>query len=94
MNKYGMNREEEIKEEIRWDEGKINYYVNKIYKRKLKLENKKQKLKSLIIDTQATEEEIIDTVGDILLIANKIEEFKKDIKRYHEYIEELKEDLK
>ena len=94
MNKYGMNREEEIKEEIRWAEGKINYYVNKIYKRKLKLENKKQKLKSLITDTQATEEEIIDTVEDILLIANKIEEFKKDIIRYHEYIEELKEDLK
>ena len=94
MNKYGMNREEEIKEEIRWAEGKINYYTNKIYKRKLKLENKKQKLKSLIIDTQATEEEIIDTVGDILLIANKIEEFKKDIIRYHEYIKELKEDLK
>ena len=94
MNKYGLNREEEIKEEIRWAEGKINYYINKIYKRKLKLENKKQKLKSLITDTQATEEEIIDTVGDILLIANKIEEFKKDIKRYHEYIEELKEDLK
>ena len=94
MNKYGMNREEEIKEEIRWAEGKINYYVNKIYKRKLKLENKKQKLKSLITDTQATEEEIIDTVGDILLIANKIEEFKKDIIRYYEYIEELKEDLK
>ena len=94
MNKYGMTRKEEIKEEIRWAEGKINYYVNKIYKRKLKLENKKQKLKSLITDTQATEEEIIDTVGDILLIANKIEEFKKDIKRYHEYIEELKEDLK
>lgn len=94
MNKYGITREEEIKEEIRWAEGKINYYVNKIYKRKLKLENKKQKLKSLITDTQATEEEIIDTVGDILLIANKIEEFKKDIKRYHEYIEELKEDLK
>ena len=94
MNKYGMNREEEIKEEIRWAEGKINYYVNKIYKRKLKLENKKQKLKSLIENTQATEEEIINTVGDILLIANKIEEFKKDIIRYHEYIEELKEDLK
>ena len=94
MNKYGLNRKEEIKEEIRWAEGKINYYTNKIYKRKLKLENKKQKLKSLIIDTQATEEEIIDTVEDILLIANKIEEFKKDIIRYHEYIEELKEDLK
>lgn len=94
MNKYGLNREEEIKEEIRWAEGKINKYVNKIYNRKLKLENKKQKLKSLITDTQATEEEIIDTVGDILLIANKIEEFKKDIIRYHEYIEELKEDLK
>ena len=94
MNKYGITREEEIKEEIKWAEGKINYYVNKIYKRKLKLENKKQKLKSLITDTQATEEEIIDTVGDILLIANKIEEFKKDIKRYYEYIEELKEDLK
>ena len=94
MNKYGISRKEEIKEEIRWAEGKINYYVNKIYKRKLKLENKKQKLKSLITDTQATEEEIIDTVGDILLIANKIEEFKKDIKRYYEYMEELKEDLK
>ena len=94
MNKYGITREEEIKEEIKWAEGKINYYTNKIYKRKLKLENKKQKLKSLITDTQATEEEIIDTVGDILLIANKIEEFKKDIIRYHEYIEELKEDLK
>ena len=94
MNKYGLNREEEIKEEIRWAEGKINKYVNKIYNRKLKLENKKQKLKSLITDTQATEEEIIDTVGDILLIANKIEKFKKDIIRYHEYIEELKEDLK
>ena len=94
MNKYGLNRKEEIKEEIKWAEGKINKYVNKIYKRKLKLENKKQKLKSLITDTQATEEEIIDTVGDILLIANKIEEFKKDIIRYYEYIEELKEDLK
>ena len=94
MNKYGITRKEEIKEEIRWAEGKINYYVNKIYKRKLKLENKKQKLKSLITNTQATEEEIIDTVEDILLIANKIEEFKKDIKRYYEYIEELKEDLK
>ena len=94
MNKYGLNRKEEIEEEIKWAEGKINKYVNKIYNRKLKLENKKQKLKSLITDTQATEEEIIETVGDILLIANKIEEFKKDIKRYHEYIEELKEDLK
>ena len=94
MNKYGLNRKEEIEEEIKWAEGKINKYVNKIYNRKLKLENKKQKLKSLITDTQATEKEIIDTVGDILLIANKIEEFKKDIKRYHEYIEELKEDLK
>ena len=94
MNKYRITSKEEIKEEIKWAEGKINYYVNKIYKRKLKLENKKQKLKSLITDTQATEEEIINTVGDILLIANKIEEFKKDIIRYHEYIEELKEDLK
>ena len=94
MNKYGMTRKEEIEEEIKWAEGKINKYVNKIYNRKLKLENKKQKLKSLITDTQATEEEIINTVGDILLIANKIEEFKKDIIRYYEYIEELKEDLK
>ena len=94
MNKDGRTRKEERKEERRGAEGKINMYVNKIYNRKLKLENKKQKLKSLITDTQATEEEIIDTVGDILLIANKIEEFKKDIKRYHEYIEELKEDLK
>ena len=94
MNKYGITRKEEIEEEIKWAEGKINKYVNKIYNRKLKLENKKQKLKSLITDTQTTEEEIIDKVGDILLIANKIEEFKKDIKRYYKYIEELKEDLK
>ena len=94
MNKYGMTRKEEIEEEIRWAEGKINYYVNKIYKRKLKLENKKQKLKSLITDTQATEEEIIDCITDIKLKYYKIEEFKKDIIRYHEYIEELKEDLK
>ena len=94
MNKYGITREEEIKEEIRWAEGKINYYTNKIYKRKLKLENKKQKLKSLITDTQATEEEIIDCITDIKLKYYKIEEFKKDIGRYHEYIEELKEDLK
>ena len=93
MNKYGITREEEIKEEIKWAEGKINYYVNKIYKRKLKLENKKQKLKSLITDTQATEEKIIDCITDIKLKYYKIEEFKKDIIRYHEYIEELKEDL-
>ena len=94
MNKYGITRKEEIKEEIKLAEGKINYYVNKIYKRKLKLENKKQKLKLLIIDTQATEEEIIDCITDIKLKYYKIEEFKKDIIRYHEYIEELKEDLK
>ena len=87
MNKYGLNRKEEIKEEIKWAEGKVNYYTNKIYKRKLKLENKKQKLKSLIIDTQATEEEIIDCITDIKLKYYKIEEFKKDIIRYHEYIE-------
>ena len=94
MNKYGMTRKEEKELEIKWAEGKINYYVNKIYKRKLKLENKKQKLKSLIIDTQATEEEIIDCITDIKLKYYKIEEFKKDIIRYYEYIEELKEDLK
>lgn len=94
MNKYGLNRKEEIKREIEWAEGKINYYVNKIYNRKLKLENKKQKLKSLITDTQVTEEEIIDCITDIKLKYYKIEEFKKDIGRYHEYIEELKEDLK
>ena len=94
MNKYGMNREEEIELEIKWAEGKINKYVNKIYNRKLKLENKKQKLKSLITDTQVTEEEIIDCITDIKLKYYKIEEFKKDIIRYHEYIEELKEDLK
>ena len=76
MNKYGMNREEEIKEEIRWAEGKINYYTNKIYKRKLKLENKKQKLKSLIENTQATEFSGNDTL--IKEINNKIlNEFKK-----------------
>ena len=74
MNKYGLNREEEIKEEIRWAEGKINYYVNKIYKRKLKLENKKQKLKSLITDTQATEEEIIHTEENKILKTNKKKE--------------------
>ena len=94
MNKYGMTRKEEIEEEIKWAEGKINKYINKIYNRKLKLENKKQKLKLLITDTQATEEEIIDCITDIKLKYYKIEEFKKDIKRYHEYIEELKEDLK
>ena len=94
MNKYGITRKEEIEEEIKWAEGKINMYVNKIYNRKLKLENKKQKLKSLITDTQAIEEEIIDCITDIKLKYYKIEEFKKDIKRYHEYIEELKEDLK
>ena len=94
MNKYGLNREEEIKEEIRWAEGKINYYVNKIYKRKLKLEKSKQELKSLIENPQATEEKIIDCITDIKLKYYKIEEFKKDIIRYHEYIEELKEDLK
>lgn len=94
MNKYGITREEEIKEEIRWAEGKINYYVNKIYKRKLKLEKSKQELKSLIENPQATEEEIIDCITDIKLKYYKIEEFKKDIIRYHEYIEELKEDLK
>ena len=94
MNKYGLNRTEEIKREIEWAEGKINMYVNKIYKRKLKLEKSKQELKSLITDTQATEEEIIDCITDIKLKYYKIEEFKKDIGRYHEYIEELKEDLK
>ena len=94
MNKYGLNRKEEIKEEIRWAEGKINYYTNKIYKRKLKLEKLKQELKSLIENPQATEEEIIDCITDIKLKSYKIEEFKKDIIRYHEYIEELKEDLK
>ena len=94
MNKYGITREEEIKEEIKWAEGKINYYVNKIYKRKLKLEKSKQELKSLIENPQATEEKIIDCITDIKLKYYKIEEFKKDIIRYHEYIEELKEDLK
>ena len=74
MNKYGLNREEEIKEEIRWAEGKINYYTNKIYKRKLKLEKLKQELKSLIdeilytneiegiISTRKEISEIIDTI--------------------------------
>lgn len=94
MNKYGMNREEEIKEEIRWAEGKINYYTNKIYKRKLKLEKSKQELKSLMENPQATEEKIIDCITNIKLKYYKIEEFKKDIIRYHEYIKELKEDLK
>ena len=94
MNKYGMNRREEIELEIKWAEGKINKYVNKIYNRKLKLEKLKQELKSIIENPQATEEEIIDCITDIKLKYYKIEEFKKDIKRYHEYIGELKEDLK
>ena len=41
MNKYGITRKEEIEEEIKWAEGKINKYVNKIYNRKLKLLNNK-----------------------------------------------------
>ena len=40
MNKYGMTRKEEIEEEIKWAEGKINKYVNKIYNRKLKTKAK------------------------------------------------------
>ena len=79
MNKYAI--------------GKINYYTNKIYDKKLKLEVKRQELLKSLDNSEATEEEIIDLIGDITRLALKVEEFKKDIKRYYDYMKELEEDM-
>lgn len=92
MNKYGLNKEE-TKKEIKWAENKINQYTNKIYDRKLKLEIKKQELLKSLDDSEATEEEIIDLISYITRLTLKIEELKKDIKRYYDYMKELEEDM-
>ena len=92
MNKYGLNKEE-TKKEIEYAIGKINYYTNKIYDKKLKLEVKRQELLKSLDNSEATEEEIIDLIGDITRLTLKIEEFKKDIKRYYDYMKELEEDM-
>ena len=92
MNKYGLNKEE-TKKEIEYAIGKINQYTNKIYDRKLKLEIKKQELLKSLDNSEATEEEIIDLISYITRLTLKIEEFKKDIKRYYDYMKELEEDI-
>ena len=92
MNKYGLNKEE-TKKEIEWAENKINQYTNKIYDRKLKLEVKKQELLKSLDNSEATEEEIIDLISYITSLTLKIEELKKDIKRYYDYMKELEEDI-
>ena len=92
MNKYGLNKEE-TKKEIEYAIGKINQYTNKIYDRKLKLEIKRQKLLKSLDDSEATEEEIIDLISYITRLTLKIEELKKDIKRYYDYMKELEEDM-
>ena len=92
MNKYGLNKEE-TKKEIEWAENKINQYTNKIYDRKLKLEVKKQELLKSLDNSEATEEEIIDLISYITRLTLKIEELKKDIKRYYDYMKELEEDI-
>lgn len=92
MNKYGLNKEE-AKEEIKWAMDKINYYTNKIYDRKLKLEIKRQELLKSLDNSEATEEEIIDLISYITRLTLKIEELKKDIKRYYDYMKELEEDI-
>ena len=92
MNKYGLNKEE-TKKEIEYAIGKINQYTNKIYDKKLKLEIKRQELLKSLDNSEATEEEIIDLIGDITRLALKVEEFKKDIKRYYDYMKELEEDM-
>lgn len=92
MNKYGLNKEE-TKKEIEYAIGKINQYTNKIYDRKLKLEIKKQELLKSLDDSETTEEEIIDLISYITRLTLKIEELKKDIKRYYDYMKELKEDM-
>ena len=83
----------EIQEEIKWAENKINYYTNCIYEKKLKMEMKKQELKSLIDNDEITEEQLIDLISDILRLNYKIEELKKDITMKYEYIKELQEDI-
>lgn len=92
MNKYGLNKEE-TKKEIEYAIGKINQYTNKIYDRKLKLEIKKQELLKSLDDSEATEEEIIDLISYITRLTLKIEELKKDIKRYYDYMKELEEGM-
>lgn len=92
MNKYGLNKEE-TKKEIEYAIGKINQYTNKIYDRKLKLEVKRQELLKSLDNSEATEEEIIDLISYITRLTLKIEEFKKDIKRYYDYMKELEEDM-
>ena len=92
MNKYGLNKEE-AKKEIEYAIGKINQYTNKIYDRKLKLEIKKQELLKSLDNSEATEEEIIDLISYITRLTLKIEELKKDIKRYYDYMKELEEDM-
>ena len=92
MNKYGLNKEE-TKKEIKWAENKINQYINKIYDRKLKLEIKKQELLKSLDNSEATEEEIIDLISYITRLTLKIEELKKDIERYYDYMKELEEDI-
>ena len=92
MNKYGLNKEE-TKKEIEYAIGKINQYTNKIYDKKLKLEIKRQELLKSLDDSEATEEEIIDLISYITRLTLKIEEFKKDIKRYYDYMKELEEDM-
>ena len=92
MNKYGLNKEE-TKKEIKWAENKINQYINKIYDRKLKLEIKKQELLKSLDNSEATEEEIINLISYITRLTLKIEELKKDIKRYYDYMKELEEDM-
>ena len=79
------------KEETKWAMDKINYYTNKIYDKKLKLEMKRQELLKSLDNSEATEDEIIDLIGDITRLSLKVEELKKDIKRYYDYMKELEE---
>ena len=90
---YGLTRKE-MENEIKYVEDKINFYTNKIYNKKLKMEKKRQELKSSLDNDTLTEEQLIDLIGDILRIDYKIEELKKDIKLNYEYMKELQEELK
>ena len=81
------------KEETKWVMDKINYYTNKIYDKKLKLEMKRQELLKSLDNSEATEDEIIDLIGDITRLSLKVEELKKDIKRYYDYMKELEEGM-
>ena len=86
-----MNKKER-ELEIKWAEDKINYYTNKIYRKKLKMEAKKQELKTLIEsnnDLSVDREQ--DLIEDILIIDYKIEEIKKEIKAKYKYLKELME---